>query len=161
MLAAHVGSGGAALLLAAALLVRGGWTGGAGRAYGRLVVAVAVTAVGLAAAGSTLPAPVRALLVVLAVATAAAAQRGLVLARRRAGGATRLLGGSVTSLVTAFAVVSTPPALWLPVALAGTLLTERGVRRERLTRAGTRGPGTARGRPPPPRATPGPGRSRG
>ena len=132
LLGAHVAAGSAALVLAAVLLARGGWPGQAGRAYGALVTGVAATAIALSAVGSTLPAPVRALLAVLALGTAAAAWRGLALARRGAPGATRLLGGSVTSLVSALAVVSTPPALWLVVALAGTLLTEQGVRRARL-----------------------------
>ncbi len=132
LLGAHVACGGAALLVAGALLLRGGWTGAAGRAYGGLVTAVAVTAVGLAAAGSTLPPAVRALLLVVALATAVAARRGLVLARRGSPGAPRLLWGSVTSLVSALAVVSAPPVVWVPVVLAGTLLTEQGVRRARL-----------------------------
>lgn len=44
----------------------------------------------------------------------------------------RLPWGSVTSLVSAIAVVSAPVVVWVPVIVAGTLLTERGYRRAPL-----------------------------
>jgi SnoaL-like protein len=50
--------------------------------------------------------------------------------------AARWIGRGVTdegtSLASAIAVVSTPAVVWIPVVIAGTLLTERGYRPARL-----------------------------
>ncbi|MBA2560064.1 MAG: hypothetical protein H0V07_09290 [Propionibacteriales bacterium] len=141
VLATHVASGTAALLLASVVLASGwrqDWTSPLGRAYVAAVCLVAFTALLLVTStGSTLPPGVRALLGVVAVVTAAAAVRGLRIARRRPGDADwrpthlRLMWGSVTSLVSAVAVVSAPPALWIAVIIAGTALTEYSYRRAR------------------------------
>lgn len=135
----HVAAGAAALVLAARVMAAGArqdWSTRGGGAYVGCVVLVAGSAAALAGTGSTLPAVVRAVLLVVALATAAAAVCGLQLARRalaapRTSRPTqlRLMWGSVTSLVSAVAVVSAPVAVWVPVVIAGTLLTERGYRR--------------------------------
>jgi glucan phosphoethanolaminetransferase (alkaline phosphatase superfamily) len=136
VLIAHIASGGAGLLLAAAVLAAGrrqDWTARPGLAYVASVCAVALTAVVLVTTGSTLPQAVRWLLGVVAVATAAAAIRGLSLggAPDRRPAHLRLMWGSVTSLVAAVAVVSAPAPVWIAVVVAGTALTEYGYRRAR------------------------------
>lgn len=129
-LGVHVVAGGGALLLAAALLLGPDrWAGRTGRWYGAAVLTTAATAVLLAGPGSGLPGPVRLVLVAVAVASAAAAQVGLHRLRAGVDGAGRLLHGSVVSLVTAVAVVSTPPAGWVAVVLGGTLWVELNSRR--------------------------------
>ena len=133
LLTVHVAAGSAALLLAARVLlggVRQHWGGGRGRAYGGCVAVLAGTALALTGPGSTLPGAVRGVLAVLAVATVGAARRGLALSRGTAAhdvrpAALRLLWGSVTSLVSALAVVSAPPVLWVVVIAVGTAVTER------------------------------------
>lgn len=146
LLAVHVVAGTVALLLAAWLLVLDGWAGRAGAAYRVAVVVVGATAVVLAGPDSSLPAAVRAVLVVVAAATVWAVVTG----RRRAvaglPGARRRLDGSVVSLVTAVAVVSAPVPAWVAVGLAGTTLAEaaQGRRRRALRAAETARPSTAR-----------------
>lgn len=128
VLVLHVAAGAVALGLAAVLLLgRRPCTGRVGTAYGTGVTVVGVTAVALAGPGSELPVPVRAVLVVVAVATVAAAAVGLRRHRRAAAGE-RLLHGSVVSLLTAVAVVSTPPAVWVAVAVTGTAGVELRLR---------------------------------
>lgn len=133
LLAVHVAAGSAALLIGGRVLlsgVRQYWGGGWGRAYGGCVVVLAGTALVLAGPGSGLPVVVRVVLAVLALATVIAALRGLALSRGPAAhdvrpDALRLLWGSVTSLVSALAVVSAPPVVWVTVVVAGTAATER------------------------------------
>ena len=139
LLVVHIAAGSLALICAAVVMAtraRQDWGTRWGRAYVGLVVAVAVSAVGLAAAGSTLPVVVRWVLVVVATVTAAAAVRGHQLARRRGGGSgstrpgqLRLMWGSVTSLVSAVALVSAPVYVWVPDVVVGTALTELAYRR--------------------------------
>ena len=134
----HVAAGVTALVLAARVMTAGAgqdWATRWGGAYVGCVVLVAGSAVALAGPGSELPAGVRGVLLAVATATAAAAVRGLQLARgtptaRRTSrpAQLRLMWGSVTSVVSAVAVVSAPVAVWVPVVIAGTLLTERGYR---------------------------------
>lgn len=137
----HVVAGAIALVLAGRVMLAGtrqDWSTRWGGAYVGCVVLVAGSAVVLAGPGSTLPTGVRGVLLAVALATAAAAVRGLQLAH---GAATpprasrpvqlRLMWGTVTSLVSAVAVVSGPVAVWAPVVIAGTVLTERGYRRAR------------------------------
>ena len=142
VLAVHIAAGVAALLCAAVVLAAGSrqdWGTGWGTCYVGCVGVTALSAVALTGPGATLPFGVRAVLLAVAVATAAAAARGLQLARRppAARGSARpvqlrLLWGSLTSLVSAIAVVSAPVVVWVPVIIAGTLLTEWGYRRTRL-----------------------------
>ena len=142
VLVVHVAGGAVALLCAAVVMAAGSrqdWSTGWGTGYVGCVAVTAVSAVALTGPGATLPAAVRVVLLAVAVVTAAAAARGLQLARRPPAGRgsarpvqLRLLWGSVTSLVSAIAVVSLPVVVWVPVIIAGTLLTERGYRRARL-----------------------------
>lgn len=142
VLVVHVAGGAVALLCAAVVMAAGSrqdWSTGWGTGYVGCVAVTAVSAVALTGPGATLPAGVRVVLLAVAVVTAAAAARGLQLARRPPAGRgsarpvqLRLLWGSVTSLVSAIAVVSLPVVVWVPVIIAGTLLTERGYRRARL-----------------------------
>lgn len=137
VLAGHVVAGSVALLLAVPLVIgRLRWEGRVGVGYGSAVGMSGVTAVALLGAGSSLPPAVRVLLLAVAVATTAAAVVGLRRARQGSAGSRRLLHGSVVSLVTAVAVVSGPPALWVAVAVTGTLWVELGQRR--LHRVSTR-----------------------
>lgn len=139
LLAVHVAAGSAALLIAGRVLlggVRQHWGSGWGRAYGGCVVVLAGTALALAGPGSDLPVVVRGVLAVLALATVTAALRGLALTRGSAAhdvrpDALRLLWASVTSLVSALAVVSAPPSVWVTVLVAGTAATERWRQRSR------------------------------
>ena len=131
LLALHVGSGTAALLLGGAVLARGAaqdWTGRAGRAY---VVVVAATALGLVGPGSALPIAVRVVLGVVAVLTALAAVAGAHLAASAGhrAGHLRAMWASATSLVSAVAVVSAPVPVWIAVVVAATALTEGAYRR--------------------------------
>lgn len=138
VLVVHVAAGIIALLLAAVVMAAGrrqDWSTRLGTGYVGCVVTVAVSAIVLAAVGATLPAVLRWVLVVLAIATAAAAVRGVHLARRSHAGPgslrptqLRLLWGSVTSLVSAVAIVSAPVVVWTPVVIGATLLTEWGYR---------------------------------
>lgn len=137
VLAVHLVSGAAALLLAAVVMASGvgsgrrqDWTSRTGRAYVAAVCVVALSSLGLVTTGSTLPSAVQALLAVVAVCTAAAALYGQRLARRRPPDSDRwrpahlrLMCGSVTSLVSAVAVVSAPPAVWVPVIVVCSSLT--------------------------------------
>ena len=144
LLAVHVAAGSAALLLALALLVRrGSWAGPGGGAYLAAVLSACGTALVLAAWGSDLPGAARVVLAVVAGLTAAAAAAGVRGARRRTAGHLRLLHGSVVSLVTAVAVVSAPVAVWIAVAVLGTVLVERAASRRR--RAARPGPVTSTG----------------
>jgi hypothetical protein len=132
----HVAAGVFAILIAAKVMARGArqdWSTLWGIAYAGGVIVVVVSAIVLASAGSTLPATVRWILVVVAVATGAAAVRGLQLARRRVTGSPssrptqlRLSWASLTSLVAAIAIVSAPVAVWVPVLVAGIVLTHVG-----------------------------------
>lgn len=133
----HISAGTAGLALAALILTRGTrqeWTGSAGRAYATCVALVALTAFVLIATSSTLPLGIRWLLGAVALVTAAAAGAGQLLAQRRSSTAAwrarhlRANWASVTSLVSALAVVSAPPGVWAPVIIIGTLLTEAGYR---------------------------------
>lgn len=139
VLVVHVAAGTIALLLAAVTMTKGArqdWSTRLGMAYAACVVTVAASAVGLAVVGATLPAAIRWVLVVVAIATAVAAVRGLQLARGDSGGRgssrpaqLRLMWGSLTSLVSALSIVSAPVVVWIPVVIGGTLLTEWGYRR--------------------------------
>lgn len=132
LLGVHIGAGTLALGLAAALLCRrGGWTGRTGLAYLAAVLVTGGTAAVLVAPGSTLPQPVRAVLLAVAVATAWAALTGRARAVRGLPGARRRLDGSVVSLVTAVAVVSAPVAVWVAVAVVGTACAEVAAARRR------------------------------
>ena len=154
VLSVHVAAGVTALLCAAVVMAAGSrqdWSTDLGTGYVGCVAVTALSAVALTGPGATLPVGVRAVLVAIAVVTAAAAARGLQLARRPPAGRgsarpaqLRLLWGSVTSLVSAIAVVSAPVVIWVPVIIAGTLLTEWGYRRARLDWAWAR---PAYGRP--------------
>lgn len=127
LLALHVAAGSLALLLALPLVAGWlSWNGRAGSCYSGLVLLVGTTALALVGPGSTLPTSVRALLLLVALATCAAAGLGL---RRRHARSLRLLRGSVVSLVTAVAVVSGPTPLWLATALVGTAWVELAHRR--------------------------------
>lgn len=137
ILAVHLLSGAAALLLAAVVMASGvgtgrrqDWTSPPGRAYVAAVCVVALSALGLVTTGSTLPSAVQVLLAAVAACTAAAALYGQRLALRRAPEVGRrrpahlqLMWGSVTSLVSAVAVVSAPPAVWIPVIVVCSALT--------------------------------------
>lgn len=147
VLAAHIIAGTIAVLIAirviSAGLTRQDWGTRWGTGYVACVIIVAATAVLLSAAGSAMPVAVRWILTVIAIATAAAALRGRHLARGHhpppdpsRPRQLRLMWGSLTSLVSAIAIVSAPAAVWVPVVVAGTLLTELGYRRAR------RNPGT-------------------
>ncbi len=134
VLIVHIAAGAVAVLLAAKVMaatVRQDWSTRWGTAYVGCVVVVALSAVALVAAGSTLPAVVGWILLVVAVVTAAAAIRGLQLAKGRRSRPTqlRLMWGSLTSLVSAIAIVSAPVYVWVPVVIVGTVLTELGYRR--------------------------------
>lgn len=134
LLALHVGSGTAALLLGGAVLARGAaqdWTGRAGRAYVVAVCVVAATALGLVGPGSALPIAVRVVLGVVAVLTALAAVAGAHLAASAGhrAGHLRAMWASATSLVSAVAVVSAPVPVWIAVVVAATALTEGAYRR--------------------------------
>jgi len=130
LLVVHVATGSAALLLAVPLVTgRLRWAGRAGLGFGTAVVMSGATAILLLGAGSSMPTPARLVLLAIAVATSVAATVGLRRARRGVAGSRRLLHGSVVSLVTAVAVVSGPPALWLAVGVTGTLWVELGQRR--------------------------------
>jgi len=134
----HVAAGALALVLAARVMVAGhsqDWSTRWGGAYVGCVLLVAGSALALAGPGSALPAGPRGVLVAVALAVAAAAVRGLHLARARTtsprgprAAELRLMWGTVTSLVSAVAVVSAPVAVWVPVVVAGTVLTECGYR---------------------------------
>lgn len=142
VLVVHVAGGAVALLCAAIVMAAGSrqdWNTGWGTGYVGCLVVTAVSAVVMTGPGATLPVAVRMVLLAVAVLTAAAAARGLQLARRPDVGRgsarpvqLRLLWGSVTSLICAIAVVSLPVVVWVPVIIAGTLLTERGYRLARL-----------------------------
>lgn len=130
VLVVHVAGGAVALLCAAVVMAAGSrqdWSTGWGTGYVGCVAVTAVSAVALTGPGATLPAAVRVVLLAVAVVTAAAAGRGSARPVQL-----RLLWGSVTSLVSAIAVVSLPVVVWVPVIIAGTLLTERGYRQARL-----------------------------
>lgn len=137
----HVAGGAGALLCAAVVLLAGprqDWSTGWGTGYVACVAMTAVSTVILSGPGATLPVGVRVVLLAIAVATAAAAARGRQLAGRPPVGRgaarplqLRLLWGSVTSLVSAVGVVSLPVVIWVPVIIAGSLLTDRGYRRAR------------------------------
>lgn len=134
VLIVHIAAGAVAVLLAATVMAaaaRQDWSTRWGTAYVGCVVVVALSAVALVAAGSTLPGTARWVLLVIAIVTAAAAIRGLQLARSRRSRPTqlRLMWGSLTSLVSAIAVVSAPVYVWVPVVIIGTVLTELGYRR--------------------------------
>ncbi len=140
VLVAHIASGTVALALAAAVMAAGSrqnWTSRLGHGYVAAVCLVAATALALVATGSTLPSGVRALLAVVAVLTAVAAVAGLRLALRRVPAVThraahlRLMWGSVTSLVSAVAIVSAPAPVWIAVVIAGTVFTEHSYQRVR------------------------------
>jgi len=145
VLIVHIAAGATSLLLAVAVMAgraRQDWSSRWGTAYVGGVVTVAVSAIFLAIVGSSLPAVVRWVLAVVAVATALAAVRGFQLVRRPGAGAgagrggsrpgqLRLMWGSVTSLASATAIVSAPVFIWVPVVIAGTILTELGYQRAR------------------------------
>ncbi len=138
----HVAAGITALLCAAVVMAAGSrqdWGTGWGAGYVAGVGVTAASAVALTGPGATLPPAVRVLLLVVAVLTASAAARGLQLARRPPTGRgsarpvqLRLLWGSVTSLVSAVAVVSTPVGIWVPVIITGVALTECGYQRVKV-----------------------------
>lgn len=137
----HITAGVAGLALAGLILTGGtrqDWTSRAGRAYTTCVALVAVTALVMVTATSSLPVEIRWLLGTIAVATAGAACAGRALApggdsadARQRARHLRAMWASATSLVTAFAVVSTPAEVWIPVMAAGTLLSEIGYRSAR------------------------------
>lgn len=145
ILVGHLVSGTGALLLAAVVMSLGvgwgrrqDWTSGWGWAYVAAVCVVAVSSLGLIVTGSTLPSAVQLLLAVVAVCTAAAAFCGQLLASRRPPDTDRwrpahlqLMWGSVTSLVSAVAVVSAPPVVWVPVIALCSGLTHAAVGRVR------------------------------
>ena len=145
MLVVHIASGAAALVLAGAVMAAGSrqnWATRVGQAYVIAVCLVAGSALALVVAGSELAAGVRVLLGVVAVLTALAALIGWHLAPRDPSAAMhgraehlRLMWASVTALVAAVAVVSTPPPVWITVVIAGTLITERSYRRVRRDQA--------------------------
>ncbi|MGI8994383.1 MAG: hypothetical protein ACR2FP_08755 [Nocardioidaceae bacterium] len=133
-LAAHIVAGTVAVLIAAKVMaagVRQDWSTRWGTGYVASVIIVAASAAIVTTVGPTLPVAVRWILLLVAIATAAAALRGRQLARRDHAwldptrpAQLRLMWGSVTSLVSAIAIVSAPAVVWTPVVIAGTFLTE-------------------------------------
>ncbi len=140
-LAAHIVAGTVAVLIAAKVMaagVRQDWSTRWGTGYVASVIIVAASAAIVTTVGPTLPGAVRWILLLVAIATAAAALRGRQLARHDHAwpdptrpAQLRLMWGSVTSLVSAIAIVSAPAVVWIPVVIAGTFLTERAYRRAR------------------------------
>ncbi len=135
----HIAAGSVAVVVAIVVMsarAHQDWATRWGMAYVGCVLSVAVSSLVLILVASPLPTPVQYVLAVIAVATAVVAVVGYRMARRRRSGVAssrpvqlRLMWGSVTSLVSAIAVVSAPVFVWVPVIIAGSVLTELGYQR--------------------------------